>query len=248
MKMIGKGKKMFAALLALVLVVTAVFGNELAVKAAKSNAVRKVSLKIGSQTVTKKTYSMNVGQTVKLKVSVSPAGSKKSVTFASSKKSVATVSKNGRVTAKKKGTAKIKVTVSGRNNKKKQTWVKIKVGGKAKEYKIKITAKGKEATATLYDNATTRALVKKFPLTVSMMDLYDRELCYRFKEALPTDNARDTGYEVGEIVYYPPMHSFVILYEQNGEEFEMQKLGRVTSGLNNLSGIGDTKVTFELLK
>lgn len=40
---------------------------------------------------------------------------------------MATVSKTGKVTAKKTGTAKIKITVSGNNYKKKTTGVKIKV-------------------------------------------------------------------------------------------------------------------------
>lgn len=56
------------------------------------------------------------------------------IQFATSNKKVATVSKKGTVTAKKAGTAKIKVTVrkgtskkKGRASKKKTTWVKIKV-------------------------------------------------------------------------------------------------------------------------
>lgn len=241
-----RSRKWCSLVLALVLVVCAVSGNHMAVQAAKGGNITKVSVKIGKKNVAKKTYSMKVNQSVKLKVSVSPKSAKKSVSFRSGKKSVAVVSKNGKVTAKKKGTAKIRITVADRKGGRKSSWVKIKVSGKEKQMKIKITAKGKTATATLYDNATTRAFVKKLPLTVSMMDLYGREMCYRFPKALPTDDVNDTGYKVGEIVYYPPMHSFVIMYKQNGEEFEMQKLGRVDSGLENLSGIGDTKVTFEL--
>lgn len=40
---------------------------------------------------------------------------------------MAAVSKKGKVTAKKAGTAKIKITVSGKGYKKKTTWVKIRV-------------------------------------------------------------------------------------------------------------------------
>lgn len=99
-------------------------------------------------------------------------------------------------------------------------------------------------TATLEDNSTTRALVSKFPLTLPMMDLYGREMCYRFPEALPTDNAYTQGYEVGEIVYYPPMHSLVIMYAQNGERFQMQKLGRIDGDVSIFEGIGDVDVTW----
>lgn len=111
--------------------------------------------------------------------------------------------------------------------------------------KMKITANGRTLTATLEDNATTRAFVEKMPVTLPMMDLYGREMCYRFPEALPTDNARSRGYEVGEIVYYPPMHSFVIMYKQNGEHFQMQSIGRVDSGVEIFDGIGNVDVRFE---
>lgn len=111
--------------------------------------------------------------------------------------------------------------------------------------KMKITVNGRTLTATLEDNATARAFAAKMPVTLPMMDLYGREMCYRFPEALPTDNARTRGYEVGEIVYYPPMHSFVIMYKQNGEHFQMQSIGRVDSGVEIFDGIGNVDVRFE---
>lgn len=115
------------------------------------------------------------------------------------------------------------------------------------EYRIKITVNGQELTAVLTDNATTRAFVEKLPLTLPMQDLYGREMCYRFPDALPTDNVSVSGYEVGEIVYYPPMHSFVIMYAQNGERFSMQKLGRIETGVEVFDGIRDVDVSFELM-
>ncbi|WP_161951808.1 cyclophilin-like fold protein [Parabacteroides timonensis] len=111
--------------------------------------------------------------------------------------------------------------------------------------KMRITVNGRTLTATLEDNATTRAIAGRLPMTLPMMNLYGREMCYRFPEALPTDNARTRGYEVGEIVYYPPMHSFVIMYRQNGERFQMQSIGRIDSGVEVFNGIGDVEVRFE---
>lgn len=111
--------------------------------------------------------------------------------------------------------------------------------------KMRITVNGRTLTATLEDNATTRAIAEQLPMTLPMMDLYGREMCYRFPNALPTDNACTRGYEVGEIVYYPPMHSFVIMYAQNGERFQMQSIGRIGSGVEIFDGIGDVEVKFE---
>lgn len=114
-------------------------------------------------------------------------------------------------------------------------------------YQIRIKVGNHELTATLQDNATTRAFVDMLPITLTMLDLYGREMCYRFPDALPTDDVNTCGYEVGEIVYYPPMHSFVILYAQNGERFSMQKLGKINTGVEAFENIGNIDVSFELV-
>lgn len=121
-------------------------------------------------------------------------------------------------------------------------------GGKEAMFKIKMTYANVVVTATLYDNATTRWLRNKLPLTIPMMNRYCRELVYRFPEALPTDNVSVRSYEVGEIVYYPPLHSFVILYAQNGEKFSMQRLGHIEAGLENFENADDISLTIEMLE
>ena len=114
--------------------------------------------------------------------------------------------------------------------------------------KVKVTASKHVLTATFLDNATTRALIARFPLTVPMADLYSREMCYRFPDALPANEAGTSGYEVGDIVYWTPRHSFVIMYEQNGERISnLQKIGRIDSGVEIFKRTGDINVTFELL-
>lgn len=114
------------------------------------------------------------------------------------------------------------------------------------DMKIKITFGDKVLTATLTPNATSRAFVEKLPVTLPMLDLYSREMCYRFPDALPANEAATRGYEVGEIIYYPPRHSFVIMYAQNGERFQMQTIGRVDSNVEAFRNIGDIDVRFEL--
>lgn len=111
--------------------------------------------------------------------------------------------------------------------------------------RMKITVGSHTLTATLENNPTAQAFAAKLPITLPMMDLYGREMCYRFPEALPADDARTRGYEVGEIIYYPPMHSFVIMYAQNGERFQMQSIGRVEGNVGVFDGIGDVDVRFE---
>ena len=112
---------------------------------------------------------------------------------------------------------------------------------------VKITVNGQVLHARLEDNAATRALVKKMPMTLPMSDLYSREMCYRYGAGgLPTDKLRSDHYEVGDIAYWPPRGSLVILYAQNGEEFERQQIGHIDSGVEIFRRTGDADVTFEL--
>lgn len=99
----------------------------LTAEAASTKQARSVSVKVGSKKVTKKTYTIVRGKSATLKVVVSPAKAKRSVSFKSSNKKIVTVSKKGKIKAKKTGTAKISITVKDKTGKKKATWVKVKV-------------------------------------------------------------------------------------------------------------------------
>ena len=118
---------------------------------------------------------------------------------------------------------------------------------KATGIKIKVTAGQQVLTATLIDNATSRDLIAKLPLTVPMKNLYAREMVYRFPDPLPAQEAQQSGYEVGDLSYWAPGHSLVIFYEQNGEVISnLQKIGRFDSSLDFFRPIEAIDVKFEL--
>ena len=440
-----KIRRMFAIMLSVLLAAGMILESGIISEAAKISNGKKVIVKIGKKNVQKKTYSLQKGKTTVLKIPASSRAGQK-VKFRSNKKSVVSVNKKGRILAKKKGTAKITITLSGKKHKKRTTWVKVKVtsrtsansrkgstpitltvgntvldgylnnskaaksllaklpltvtledsdndfcGGNLSldydkkdvqygykngdlafwtpannfvifvddeeksantgdlvilgritspqkmlsslkgtikvtirkkadtkqtnvpevpvpplpsvmptpeppaadtttpepsqpaeqtpaptpqfpaetvtplpiptpetsdlpspvpdaELKVKISVGNCELTAKLEDNATTRALMEKLPMTLPMLNLYGREMCYRFEDALPTDTLRADGYEVGDIAYWPPRHSFVILYKQNGEQFSRQHLGHIDFGVEIFDGIGDTEITIEHLE
>lgn len=104
-----------------------------------------------------------------------------------------------------------------------------------------------KVTAQFEDNATTRELISRMPFTISMDNLYAREMCHRYgRGGLPTDDARDRSYKVGDISYWPPMGSLVILYKQNGEIFEQQPIGHIDSDVSFFSKLSSADVTFRL--
>lgn len=102
-------------------------------------------------------------------------------------------------------------------------------------------------TAQFADNVTTRELISRMPFTINMDNLYSREMCHRYgRGGLPIDDAKDRSYKVGDISYWPPMGSLVILYKQNGEIFEQQPIGHVDSDVNFFSKLGSSQITFRV--
>ncbi len=123
-----KMRKYLAWLLVFAFVFSLITGNtaQVMAKGRKATVIKSVSLKIGKKKVTKKTYTMKQGEKKKLKVTVSPKKGKKTIKFTTGNKTAATVSKSGMITAKKAGSARIKVTVKAGKTKK-TTWMKVKV-------------------------------------------------------------------------------------------------------------------------
>lgn len=121
----------------------------------------------------------------------------------------------------------------------------------SENYNVKITVKlasgEKVLNAKFYDNAATRKLISNMPISYDMQNLYGREMCYRMGNgALSSAEAKNTTYRIGDISYWPPRGSLVILYKQNGEVFEQQPIGHTDDDVSFFTDLGTTKVTFEL--
>lgn len=221
------------------------------VHAAKVQSVKKVGIKIGNKTVTKKTYSLKQGKSKQLKITVIPNKADKSIKFKSSNKKVVTVSSKGKISAKKLGTAKITVTVTGKNKKKKSMWVKVKVIDVAPiqedaMYQIKISAGRKTFSAKLYKNKTTEALMKKLPMTINMSELNGNEKYYYFSDSLPTDAKKPSQIKAGDIMLYGD-DCLVLFYKSFSTSYSYTSLGYVedADGLAKALGSGSVKVTFK---
>ncbi|WP_412990297.1 cyclophilin-like fold protein [Pediococcus siamensis] len=112
---------------------------------------------------------------------------------------------------------------------------------------IQIQVGKKILTGNLLENATAQALIANFPLTLPMLNLYAREMTYRFKNALPASETKTTSYHTGDIAYWAPRHSFVIFYKQTGEVIShLQLVGHINSDLSFMSKLGNTEMQFKL--
>lgn len=138
----------------------------------KSASCRITVKEIKSTKVTlKKKATINKGKTLKLKAVMTPKNSTDTLTWKSSNKKVAKVDKNGKVTALKKGTAKITVkTTSGKKATCKITVKEIKSKEitlkkktltlkKGKTYTLKATMKPKNSTDTVKWKSSNKKVV-----------------------------------------------------------------------------------------
>ena len=121
----------------------------------------------------------------------------------------------------------------------------IEVGEDSMELNIRIG--DKNFTATLYDNATTRSLLKKLPLTINMSELHGNEKYYYFNESLPTNNERIGNINTGDLMLYGS-DCLVLFYKSFSTSYSYTRLGHIDNpeGLAEAVGSGNITVTFEV--
>ena len=121
-------KRYVSVLIAFALVLGSIFGaGNQKIEAAARKTIRSVKIMQGGKNVTKNTLSMEKGSSKKLTVKARTTLTKKKIKYKSSNKKVVSVNKNGKLQAKKYGSARITVTVSKKSYKTKKTWVKVSV-------------------------------------------------------------------------------------------------------------------------
>lgn len=110
---------------------------------------------------------------------------------------------------------------------------------------IEIKIEDKIFQATLLDNQTSKALIKKLPLTITMEDFNQNEKFHRFSEKFPVNPTKMENIKTGDIVFYET-NFFVIFYE----DFKTQYVYTPIGTINNISGLKEvlkkSKVTVEL--
>lgn len=146
-------RKIFPYLWAVLFILSmTVLTTGITANAASQKAVKSVTVRADKKNITKKTYALEIGKSKNLKVSALPKRAVRSIRYKSNKPKTVAVSKKGKVTAKKKGTAKIQITVTGKTKKKRFTWVKIKAENPAiKSVSVRIDNRnvaGKEYSLT----------------------------------------------------------------------------------------------------
>ena len=217
----------------------------------EARANLSVTLKVDSKKVNKKTISMQKGSSKKIEISTVLKKSGMKITYRSNHKSIASVSRTGKVKAKKTGTAKISVTVSKNGRKIRTEWFKIKVNGTNSSSEkegtpVVLTVNGETFQATFYKNETADELVKEMPMTLSMKELNGNEKYHYFNEEFPTDEKAPGEIKAGDIMLYGS-DCLVTFYKSHKTSYEYTTVGEIedAAGFAKAVGSGDVKITFE---
>lgn len=112
---------------------------------------------------------------------------------------------------------------------------------------IIITIKNKKYEAVLYDNSTTKELIKKFPITITMSDLNGNEKYYNFSKSFSTSSENVANINKGDIMLFGD-NCLVIFYKSFSTRYKYTKLGYIknTEDLESSFGKGDISITFEI--
>ena len=112
---------------------------------------------------------------------------------------------------------------------------------------IILKIKNKEYEAILYDNSTTKELIKKFPITITMSDLNGNEKYYNFSKSFSTSSENVANINKGDIMLFGD-NCLVIFYKSFSTRYRYTKLGYIKNleDLENSLGKGDIEITFIL--
>lgn len=119
--------------------------------------------------------------------------------------------------------------------------------GGEESMRLNIKVGDKNFTATLESNNTTKSLLEKLPLTISMSELHGNEKYYYFNESLPTNSERIGNINTGDLMLYGS-DCLVLFYKSFSTSYSYTRLGHIDNpqGLADAVGNGNITVTFEV--
>jgi hypothetical protein len=117
------------------------------------------------------------------------------------------------------------------------------------DMKIRIDMDGKEITATLTDNATSRDFVSLLPLRLKLDDYGETEKIGYLPRKLSVEGAPPgSDPSVGDVSYYAPWGNLAFFRKDFHYSSGLIKLGRIDTGLEALNVPRSVEVTIDLVR
>jgi hypothetical protein len=113
--------------------------------------------------------------------------------------------------------------------------------------KINVKVGNKTFTATLLDNATSKAFVAQLPLTINMVELNNNEKYAQLPKSVPINASVPSRIEAGDLMMYGSS-TLVLFYKGFNTSYSYTKIGKIddVTGLTTALGAGDVQVSFEV--
>lgn len=113
--------------------------------------------------------------------------------------------------------------------------------------KLQIKIENETFTANLYDNASTKDLIERLPMTLDMSELNGNEKYYYMDSPLPTDSEKVGTIHAGDIMLYGS-DCLVLFYDSFSSPYSYTRLGYIedVSKFSEMLDNGDVSVIFSL--
>lgn len=122
-------------------------------------------------------------------------------------------------------------------------------GAEADRMKIRITMNGKEITATLVDNPTSRDFVSLLPLKLKLEDYGKTEKISYLPRKLSTEGAPPgSDPSIGDVSYYAPWGNLAIFRKDFRYSSGLINLGKIDTGIEALNEPGSVEATIDLIR
>jgi hypothetical protein len=112
---------------------------------------------------------------------------------------------------------------------------------------VEVQIGSKIFSASLFDNASSQALLARTPMKMTMSDLNENEKYYNMSNRLPADSQHVGNINIGDLMLYGS-DCLVLFYKSFNTSYSYTRLGTIedASGLANALGSGSVQVTFNL--
>lgn len=113
---------------------------------------------------------------------------------------------------------------------------------------ITITAGGRTITATLNNHDVSQDFIETLPVTLPWYRNSDIEYITELDAPMTQTGPFYTDVQLGDLVYYNPMDSITVIYEETSSVPTLTKIGEITSGLGmfeNLPDNADMRIELE---
>ena len=111
---------------------------------------------------------------------------------------------------------------------------------------IQIQIGSKCFNATLENNPTVEAFIKKLPLDVELEELNGNEKFYRFNDGFPTSDTKPDIIRTGDLMLYGGSY-FVVFYKDFATSYSYTRLGKIEDVEGLVEALGENNIRVKII-